>query len=111
MFEEESEEYAKEENKEVNSIEINATEISLGGCTVMNRAKADCEDIGNVEQDPKLAGRSILMFVTPKLTTKSGKKPKTDKPAAKKEAGEFSSLSPMNPIKPSPLFGGEGLMD
>lgn len=38
------------------------------GFDVMNRAVNDCMDIGNVEQEPKLVGRSILMFVTPQKT-------------------------------------------
>jgi len=58
------------------------------GFEVMTRAKKDCEDIGNIEQEPKLTGRSILMFVTPKLTTKSGKKPKSEGDNSKKEPVE-----------------------
>lgn len=40
------------------------------GFEVMNRAMKDCADIGNPEQPPRLVGRSVIMLMTPKPTTK-----------------------------------------
>ena len=43
------------------------------GFEVMNRAKVDCEDLGNIEQEPKLSGRSLLMFMTARTAKKGSK--------------------------------------
>ncbi|NKB23539.1 MAG: translation initiation factor IF-3 [Kiritimatiellae bacterium] len=43
------------------------------GYDVMNRAMKYCEDIGNIEQVPKLMGRSLIMFITSRTPLKRGK--------------------------------------
>lgn len=62
------------------------------GKRVLERVKADLEEIGVVEQFPKMEGRQMVMVIAPKKKVVAGKAKKT--PAAKSES------SPSKPAKP-----------
>lgn len=47
------------------------------GMRQLERVKADLEDIGSVEQMPKMEGRQMVMVIAPVKKTVAGVKPKT----------------------------------
>jgi len=68
------------------------------GKRVLERVKADLEEIGVVEQFPKMEGRQMVMVIAPKKKVPAGKPKKA--PAAKSEPSSSKPAKSTKPAKP-----------
>lgn len=101
--------FLQEGNKVKASIRLRGREMAHAsrGNIVMSRFAEALSELGNVEKEPKLEGRSIQMFIAPKPASAKAEKKSGDKAASQKEeqpsdknTGEAAS-KPVEPEKAS----------